>query len=317
MQEKAVAMELPTSPNPLENGDIGQAKATKDYKCTICNINYIHKYTYVAHMKQMHFGIENGFECDVCHKSYTKFCNLYRHMRTAHNQSLRQYKCEYPNCSRSFRQLTTRRKHYEEFHSHEPLPSHLTRVTKKCRNLDEPNTFQHPTAQPSSSYCNTNTLLVGPSSLLFNKRNNICTICGKTFETSYDLKVHTNNDHKKDMKFRCNICGAQKISKIKLDQHMFTVHNSQHVICDFCQKSLKSKSHLRQHILSVHSGIKPFSCAFCPAKFAAKNTLKVHTRIHTGEKPFKCNVCERRFSQLTPMKKHLITHEKGHRNAVE
>ncbi|TMW39203.1 hypothetical protein DOY81_015717, partial [Sarcophaga bullata] len=66
----------------------------------------------------MHLGIERAFECEICHKKYTKFCNLYRHLRLDHNESLRQYKCEYKHCNRSFRQLSTRRKHYEKMHNH-------------------------------------------------------------------------------------------------------------------------------------------------------------------------------------------------------
>lgn len=266
----------------------------------------------------MHLGIEHAFECDMCHKTYTKFCNLYRHMRKDHNQSLRQYKCEYNNCNRSFRQLPTRRKHYEKFHNHEHPPNHVERISQECLKQEELQNSQHSSIGPSSSSSTAN-METGHQlkSLSINKRNYICAICTSNFETSYDLKVHMNNDHKKDLKFRCHLCGKHKISQLKLDEHISTVHQNQNVTCNVCKKVLKSKSHLRQHILSVHNGVKPFACEYCPATFAAKNTLKVHTRLHTGEKPFRCNICDRRFTQLTPMKKHLITHEKGHRNAIE
>ncbi|KAM7341663.1 uncharacterized protein ACRADG_009370 [Cochliomyia hominivorax] len=309
------------SPSQLE--DEGQPKATKAYKCPICKNSYIHKYTYVAHIRQMHLGIEHAFECEICHKTYTKFCNLYRHMRKEHNQSLRQYKCEYPNCNRSFRQLTTRRKHYEKFHNLEALPDPVEKISQECWQQEQLQISQHAsiqltplatTSKPKNVKAKEKCIKATP---ITQNRKNICPLCAASFETSYELKVHMNNLHKADMKFRCHICGILKISQLKLDEHMSTVHRNTKVMCDICKKVLKSKSHLRQHILSVHKGIKPFSCEYCPAKFAAKNTLKVHTRIHTGEKPFKCTICDRRFTQLTPMKKHLITHEKGHRNAIK
>lgn len=263
-------------------------------------------------------GIEHAFECEICHKAYTKFPNLYRHMRREHNQSLRQFKCEYKNCNRSFRQLPTRRKHYEEFHNQEPLPTQVESVSKFCLKQEEKKQCKPSSSSgPSSSSSMLNAVSEVQSPTVTYERNHICSICFEAFETSYDLKVHMNSYHKKELKYRCNICGTHKISQLKLDEHISTTHRNQSVACHICQKVLKSKSHLRQHILSVHNGIKPFACEYCSATFATKNTLKVHTRIHTGEKPFKCNVCERRFTQLTPMKKHLITHEKGHRNAIE
>lgn len=236
-------------------------------------------------------------------------------MRKDHNQSLRQYKCEYTNCNRSFRQLTTRRKHYEKFHDHEPLRNNVDRISEECLRQEELQNSQHSSTEPSSSSSSTETGKQGKS-LTLNKRNYICAICTRSFETSYDLKVHMDKAHKGDLKYRCHFCGKHKISQLKLDEHIASVHQSQNVTCHVCKKVLKSKSHLRQHILSVHNGVKPFNCEYCPATFAAKNTLKVHTRLHTGEKPFKCSICDRRFTQLTPMKKHLITHEKGHRNAI-
>ncbi|XP_023299918.2 zinc finger protein 271-like [Lucilia cuprina] len=313
-------MEPSSSSSNLLEKDEGQPKATKAYKCPICKSSYIHRYTYVAHIRQMHLGIEHAFECDICHKTYTKFCNLYRHMRKDHNQSLRQYKCEYSKCNRSFRQLTTRRKHYEKFHNHEPLPDHVDRISQECLQQEELQNLQHSPAKTTSTpstAANVDADNLTKATALINKRSYICPICAGKFETSYDLKVHMNNDHKDDLKFRCNICGKHKISQLKLDEHITTVHENPMVTCHVCKKILKSKSHLRQHILSVHNGVKPFSCEYCPARFAAKNTLKVHTRLHTGEKPFKCSICDRRFTQLTPMKKHLITHEKGHRNAID
>lgn len=275
----------------------------------------------------MHLGIERAFECENCHKKYTKFCNLYRHMRLEHGESLRQFKCEYVNCNRSFRQLSTRRKHYEEFHNLEPLPNPIEQASRECLQQEQLKLSKESTKITSSSTSSdplasadniTETEIASkPAASSSNKRVYICPVCTISFDTSYDLKVHMNKTHVDDMKFACHICGKPKISQMKLDEHIANVHDTPHVTCDICKKVLKSKSHLRQHILSVHNGVKPFSCEYCPSTFAAKNTLKVHTRIHTGEKPFKCPVCNRRFRQLTPMKKHLETHEKGRRNAVD
>lgn len=128
-------------------------------------------------------GIERAFVCDICHRAYTKFPSLYRHMRREHNQPFRQYKCEYKNCHRSFRQLPTRRKHYEDFHYKEPLPSPAERAANERLNQDE-----HSSAGPSSS-----SNAAQPSSSY--RRNFVCTICSKVLKNAHALKVHTNDCH--------------------------------------------------------------------------------------------------------------------------
>lgn len=267
----------------------------------------------------MHLGIERAFECEICHKKYTKFCNLYRHLRLDHNESLRQYKCEYKHCNRSFRQLSTRRKHYEKMHNHLVFPDQKERLSNEFLRQEESQYIKHSTDNnnmASTSNSSTNSDKEIPLKATTNKRLFICPLCSIACETSYNLKVHMNEAHIDELKFPCHICGKHKISQMKLDEHIATAHNNFRVKCEICQKVLKSKSHLRQHILSIHKGIKPYACEYCPSTFAAKNTLKVHTRIHTGEKPFKCPVCDRRFRQLTPMKKHVEIHERERRNAV-
>ena len=46
--------------------------------------------------------------------------------------------------------------------------------------------------------------------------------------------------------------------------------------------------HMRQH-----TGILPYSCSYCPKKFAQSSALDYHIRsVHTKETQFKCDQCK-------------------------
>ncbi|XP_064092743.1 gastrula zinc finger protein 5-1-like isoform X2 [Macrobrachium nipponense] len=50
--------------------------------------------------------------------------------------------------------------------------------------------------------------------------------------------------------------------------------------CPYCMYTSNYKTHFSNHIL-VHTGEKPFSCSYCPARFAVKANQKRHERVHT------------------------------------
>lgn len=67
------------------------------------------------------------------------------------------------------------------------------------------------------------------------------------------------------------------------------------------------KSYVRQHLLLKHNEFRhrPFTCSFCPMRFALKHHLSTHVRIHTGEKPYKCERCSLRFANYGSLYNHL------------
>lgn len=60
--------------------------------------------------------------------------------------------------------------------------------------------------------------------------------------------------------------------------------------------------------IKTHSGLKPYSCEICNARFTARTTLRVHMDIHNGVsvKKFGCNLCSMKFDRKYKVKAHQL-----------
>ena len=80
----------------------------------------------------------------------------------------------------------------------------------------------------------------------------VCTTCGKSFATNWDLLRHQKREEKK-LPFTCNICLYQEESRSKLEDHMHKHDGMNTHACPHCNIRYKYRSGLSRHIKKKHT----------------------------------------------------------------
>lgn len=102
-----------------------------------------------------------------------------------------------------------------------------------------------------------------------------CALCDGAFYTVAELKEH-NEQHVKDKSPVCTTCGKafEKLSSLKL--HVIHAHRKPFQ-CRYCGSWHRRRLQLLRH-LSDHTGILPFKCLSCNAKFSSHFRLEMHRK---------------------------------------
>ncbi|KAJ3644571.1 hypothetical protein Zmor_022294 [Zophobas morio] len=162
-------------------------------------------------------------------------------------------------------------------------------------------------------------------------RSSECPVCKMKIKTA-NLTLHIER-HKidlnetSDLKFKCNFCDKELLSKPALTRHVHTSHSRSE--CPICKKNLSSSNlnhHIRRHArattvcevcgltvktidikyhMMCHSSVV-YKCDFCDKEFKRKNNKVLHERReHKGEANFVCETCGKRFYSAPYLKRHI------------
>ncbi|KAK5644827.1 hypothetical protein RI129_006127 [Pyrocoelia pectoralis] len=275
---------------------------------------------------------EHRYKCNVCTKSFSKYCLLERHVRIHSGE--KPYVCHV--CKRAFTQKGT-------------LQIHLTR---------------HSGIKPfrcslcSASFCQKGNLRVH-----FQKTHMMpvsgakvyqCSMCTCIFKTVSSLNTHTTKVHARDRNWDDlsdlvtqlkrldkelvlsnedhrialetltdgNDNGSDLIKYVKLVDYSVEgsfrrylvkkrkMGNHQWYICSFCAKEFKKPSDLIRHI-RVHTREKPFKCKHCDQAFSLKSTLTHHLNTHLAKKQYQCIVCLKAFASMSALNVHRRRHDRN------
>uniref|UniRef100_A0A3B5LZM9 C2H2-type domain-containing protein n=1 Tax=Xiphophorus couchianus TaxID=32473 RepID=A0A3B5LZM9_9TELE len=129
----------------------------------------------------------------------------------------------------------------------------------------------------------------GPRRFMENGRESkvVCQVCGVWYRTISGLTRHAWA-HIGDPKSICGVCGETFNSAEDMKVH-FEVHQKIHD-CSYCGKGFFTASGLKNHV-SLHTGERQFKC-ICGKRFKLEHTLKEHMKVHTTrDRMFLCHIC--------------------------
>ena len=143
----------------------------------------------------------------------------------------------------------------------------------------------------------------------YEKKEFICTECGKCLYSNQSLEQHMVQSHATHLNtIPCHLCGKFLKTNYLLQAHIKNIHErniSKNALCGDCGKTFTTKSILRRHIDRMHSD-QIFKCNECGKEFRSKDALMKHVRIyHNGREPVKCPQCDKSFQEDRNLQKHI------------
>lgn len=85
--------------------------------------------------------------------------------------------------------------------------------------------------------------------------------------------------------YRCNLCSETFRRRIRLSDHVKTVHNGKRHPCIKCGKTFQTSDHLKRHS-AAHSDRKDFICKICNRELKLRGYLNRHMKRHKSNGRF-------------------------------
>ncbi|MFT7812858.1 zinc finger protein 64 [Arapaima gigas] len=236
------------------------------------------------HLKT-HTG-EKPFECEECHKRFSRRDKLSMHKRSHTGE--KPHKCKH--CTYAAADSSSLKKHLRIHYDERPFKCQICPYASRNSSQLTVHLRSHTGDAPFQ-----------------------CDQCDAKFKINSDLKRHARI-HSGEKPYQCDFCEYRCAMKGNLKSHVQIKHgtsNSFH--CSQCDFQCASKMALRQHSRE-HRPTQPVKCPKCSYSCASKGALKIHERIHSEERPFKCDAC----SFATKQRSNLVIHKKKfHLDSVE
>uniref|UniRef100_UPI0037E7BF09 zinc finger protein 64 n=1 Tax=Semicossyphus pulcher TaxID=241346 RepID=UPI0037E7BF09 len=228
------------------------------------------------HLKT-HTG-EKPFECELCHKRFSRRDKLNMHSRSHTGE--KPHKCKH--CPYAAADSSSLKKHLRIHYDERPFKCQICPYASRNSSQLTVHLRSHTGDSPFQ-----------------------CSQCDAKFKINSDLKRHIRI-HSGEKPYKCEFCEYRCAMKGNLKSHIQIKHstgNSLH--CRHCDFQCASKTALRQHTRE-HQPIQPMQCSKCTYSCSSKGALKVHERIHSEERPFKCDFCNFASKQRS----NLVIHKK-------
>ncbi|XP_065142705.1 zinc finger protein 64 isoform X1 [Paramisgurnus dabryanus] len=229
---------------------------------------------------------ERPFECELCHKRFSRRDKLNLHSRLHTGE--KPHKCKH--CPYAAADSSSLKKHLR-IHVDE-RPFHCQICPYASRNSSQLTVHLRSHTGDAPFQCNQ---------------------CNAKFKINSDLKRHSRV-HSGEKPYKCDLCEYRCAMKANLKSHVHLKHSAGDAFrCSECDFQCPTKAALRHHSRQ-HQPAQPLQCSECSYSCSSKGALKIHERVHSDERPFKCDHCPFASKQRSNL---LIHRRKCHADSPE
>ncbi|CAM4676300.1 unnamed protein product [Leuciscus chuanchicus] len=255
------------------------ALTQKRHICTFSGCTFKTQYGQKDMERHMltHTG-ERPFECELCHKRFSRRDKLNLHSRLHTGE--KPHKCKH--CPYAAADSSSLKKHLRIHYDERPFKCQICPYASRNSSQLTVHLRSHTGDAPFQ-----------------------CNQCDAKFKINSDLKRHSRV-HSGEKPYKCDLCEYRCAMKANLKSHVQLKHSaSDSFRCSKCDFQCSTKAILRHHSRQ-HQPAQPLQCSECSYSCSSKGALKIHERVHSDERPFKCEHC----SFASKQRSNLLIHRR-------